>query len=423
MKAMKNGVWIAALVLAGTAVRIGVAPYGGFSGDIVPYQAWAVGADRMRIYDPHYRIPRCNYPPLYPIVLRGLAFAHRALHLSGDLTEPVSEPQLATTKANMVVMKLPAIAADACIIALLARLGLDLARPRAGLIASALYAFNPAIIYDSAVWGQTDTILAAILICAVAAIAQRHAFRIGVAIASAVLFKVQAAPICALLLLGVLLPWANIRRRRVVVGIVFAAAAVAAMSLVAGVAETWHDGYRSAIGFYPVASVRAFNLWHLIGRDIDDRIPFILGLSRRAVGMLLFAGAAVSIFWSWFRCGFLTTRAGIVAAAIALAFFVLPTEIHERYSIPAVGLLTVAGIWDRRAFLIAAALSITVLLNLVNELPFLFRPLPALQHAVNWIVWPSMRHVHDVISVIHILLLALTIMLCWSTTRVGKSPR
>jgi Gpi18-like mannosyltransferase len=423
MTAAKNGAWIAALVLAGTAIRLIVAPYGGFSGDIVPYQAWAVGPDRMHIYDPTYQIPRCNYPPLYPIILKCLAFAHRALHLPGDLTEPVSEPQLPTTKANMVVIKLPGIAADACVIALLARLGLNLARPRAGLIASALYAFNPAIIYDSAVWGQTDTILAGLLIWAIASAVLRHEVRTGIAAALALLLKLQAAPVCGVLLVGVMAPSAGARRGRVIAGIALAVAAALALSILCGVTDTWAHGYQSAVGFYPVASVRAFNLWHLLGADVDDRLPFILGLSRRAIGLLLFSGALMSILFAWWRAAFSMNRAAVVCAAAALAFFALPTEIHERYSVPAVGLMVLAGIWDRRAFAIAVLLSLTVLLNLVNELPFLFQPFPAVQSAVNWIVWPSMRHVHVVISVIHLALLMLTIMICWVPIRPRTALR
>ena len=70
------------------------------------------------------------------------------------------------------------------------------------------------------------------------------------------------------------------------------------------------------------------------------------------------------------------------AAAIALAFFCLPTQIHERYLYPALVFLAVAAWADRRLLSVLGLLSTTFLMNLALVWPAT-PELDALAHSVG----------------------------------------
>jgi len=73
----------------------------------------------------------------------------------------------------------------------------------------------------------------------------------------------------------------------------------------------------------------------------------------------------------------------LLGAFVGMAFFMLPTEIHENYLFPTFGLLALAAVHDRRAWLLTGILTGTWFLNLVSFDQTLMRPLDQLSQA-----WP-----------------------------------
>jgi len=402
-------VWIVAVV-----VRLVVAPTNGYSGDILHYQTWAVGEERMQFGAADERPGACNYPPLYPIVLRCLAAGDRAGFLPVDLKQPVTDVTVPTARGVLLVMKMPAMLADLWTIGLLAAIGRTVCAPMRGLMASALYAVSPAIIYDSAVWGQTDTILVALLVWAVLAALRDQPGRLGVAMTLAVLMKLQAAPALAPIAAAMVVQRQDMRGprwSRFVVGVGGTLVGVAVASFVCGVQGQWVRGVVSAVGYFPVSSLGAMNLWWLFDGMVSDQAEVIAGLSRRTCGVILFGVAAAVILRRWLKCGCPRDALPATMAAMAMAFFVLPTEIHERYSIPVVGLLTAASVFDVRAIWVSVFLSITVTLNLAYELPLFVPGWPEVTRVINWIAWISMEHVRTLIAIIHVGFLGVLVVL------------
>jgi hypothetical protein len=248
------------------------------------------------------------------------------------------------------LIKLPAILADGLLVLATARLAADLGAPRRGqLLAAAAMAFGPMIWLDSAVWGQVDSVGTAALLFSLSALIRGKTVRGSVLAALAAVLKPQFGiliPIVAVLAFvrarSARDPWAF-----VVAGLAGAATiAVAALpfgltlpDVLAKVAE--------AAGGYPYLSVNAWNPWALIevgGRAVVnatgwasdvDPLPFI-GIPGVAIGSAAIATAVLVAMRYVRRDTAIRTVAAV--AILAIAFFVLPTRVHERYLFPAIPL-------------------------------------------------------------------------------------
>ena len=104
---------------------------------------------------------------------------------------------------QLFLFKLPAIASDLATGYLIYLIVKKIKSPKAGLIASAFYIFNPALIFNSTLWGQVDSLTAlfyllSIYLIGVNSLASALVLSIGSA------FKPQvalAAPIVLMLML------------------------------------------------------------------------------------------------------------------------------------------------------------------------------------------------------------------------------
>jgi hypothetical protein len=96
------------------------------------------------------------------------------------------------------------------------------------------------------------------------------------------------------------------------------------------------------------------------------------------------------------------------AALLAFSFFMLPMKMHERYLFPLFAFLAPAVIFDRRARLLYAALSVIFVLNLYALFPF--PPVPRPTSSVHFIDAPA-----DVIfSAVNVLLFVTFVaMMAW----------
>ena len=127
--------------------------------------------------------------------------------------------------------------------------------------------------------------------------------------------------------------------------------------------------YTHLVGRHPLVNVGAFNAWWLgFGwrgyAETDDSLLAggALPVSLRLVGLLALGGYSLLALWRlWVR--FDPAEVPLAAAALAMAFFMLPTQIHTRYLFAALPLLLVAAV--RRPGLLVAygALSLTFFIN------------------------------------------------------------
>lgn len=212
--------------------------------------------------------------------------------------------------------------------------GRSLAGPQGGLLAAALYLFNPAVVLAGAVWGQLDAVGTAAVVGSLIAVASGRYVTAGMLSVLAVLVKPQFA-IAGAVILGMLL----LRRKGggrasgVALAIVGGVAAYLAVTVPLGLepAELLAIVGDSAAQL-SFASLHGFNAWGLIfGFETSDGPWVYLGLALLAAGVL---GALALLHLR-------RDLAGVfgVAFLIALAVYFLPTRVHERYLFPAIALL------------------------------------------------------------------------------------
>lgn len=304
---------LAVLLLLAVAVRLGALAFDGHNGDVSVMARWA---ERMaevgpwRFYDGDGSI----YPALlYPLWVL-------ATDLSGD--------------ALNVAIKGLSIPFDLAIGILLYVVVRGRSSELAAIAASSLYLFNPAVLLGGPVWGQVDS--AGTLAFLAAAVASARG-RDGIAGALGLLaafFKPQFG----LVLLPVLAVAAIRSWRSGQIGIIGRAlGGVVATWLVVGGPLALHPfryaGLLSATAEQqPSTSLHAFNPWGLIvGFGMPDD-PYVL------LGSLLLLAGVVGAMVGLRRGSDLATLLA-VGAVLVLAFYFLPTRVHERYLFPAMALL------------------------------------------------------------------------------------
>lgn len=379
------------MVAAGIGVRLWLAASPDLVNepDMVLFLRWARGLAEHNLSGFYAAEGFCDYTPLSLLIFYGVG------HLGAALD------RLQDTATLQMLLKLPACLADLLLAVLLALEARRLFGPRAGLPAFALFFLNPVVIYNSAYWGQVDSIFTTLIVAALLCTTRRWWLLTGALAAAALLTKFQAIALVPLLLLEAY----RVATWRAVAPLLVAAVAAAAVILApfawAGcVEEALKRPYVQVIGQYSDLSKGAFNLWAITGMpEASDTSPLpsvlqyvangavqvsltpddgrsnvstarlpLLWLTWRHTSLILYALAVVIILslYAW-----RPTHIGRYGAAMLLsfAFFLLPTEMHERYAFPALAcgvVWALADAWRERAYLLFSGL---MLLNLAAVTP------------------------------------------------------
>ena len=371
------------ILVAGLLLRAFIAgiylPLSGLSNDIGAFNAWgqrmaSVGPGEF--YEPGYF---ADYPPGYMYVLWFLG------EIGAALTPLVGQ------NATGGLVKIPAILSDIGVAwmlfvicrrwgtQLLSRAHLGIGPETLGLAAATLYLFNPGVIFESAVWGQVDAVGTLILLSTLYALGRGWIEVAAIGAVVALLVKFQfgfLVPLVAIVglkrhLFGRSSDPDHDDRRDPLRALTALAAGVVTLTVL-----IWPFGMSiyaadpsapscfglppanpetSLIGKFCQASetysgltINAFSMWRnpwsglgdTLFRGDDTSVSLVvagLNLTWQQVGTLLFVAVAVLALWQVARRD---DMRGLLLASllIAIAFFVLPTRVHERYLFPAVAL-------------------------------------------------------------------------------------
>lgn len=289
--------------------------------------------------------------------------------------------RLTTTRGFTVLMKLPGILADLAIVLALALLGRGL-DPRARLAAAAAYALNPAVVFDTAFWGQHDAVWIALVVWSLAALSGRRVVLSWVALALAALTKPQAWAFVPLVFGLSLIRFTRRDLAQAASAAWFVAILVFLPFLLSGTLGVSLDAiYRSSFGGEPFVSCNAANLWWLLtggrGYDVSDALPWFGPLSPRALGLAAFLGICLLAIRQTARGGTGPPPLFLGASVVAMGFFTFATELHENHMAAVVPLLAFAAGRDRRLWALFIVLSLTLLGNMALFDPAVTNPLAA----------------------------------------------
>jgi Gpi18-like mannosyltransferase len=374
-----------ALLGAGFLLRLLLAyvflPQSGYFADFRFYSHWTGTLLDVGPGGFYENVGFSDYPPGYLYVLWLLGTIDQALaHLTGAYLPSVILESL----------KIPPMLIDACTAFAIYRLvhrwpGLTIHRERTALAAAAIYTFNPVVWYDSAIWGQTDSVGAFVLVLTVLSLMRGPPeVAAGIAVLAGLLkpqFGVIAVPLVAVVLLKRYLSREARSQWMSAAGPVrLVSSALAAVVVLYALIAPFHltitslfERMTSAAATYSYLTVNAYNPWALVGRPPlfasglgtfkHDDILLLGSIQAVTVGATLLAlgfclGAARLVWRSDVR------SLVLVGAYLCLCFFILPTRVHERYLFPAFAFLSVLAAVDRKWFGLTVALTMGSLINL-----------------------------------------------------------
>jgi 4-amino-4-deoxy-L-arabinose transferase-like glycosyltransferase len=392
----------------GFVLRLFVAylfPGSGFTNDLASFRGWAYDLATNGPFGFYARPGFHDYTPGYLYFLWLVGVAQQAL-------------------PGLELIKVPAMLADLALGYLAWSMVLELgASRRAALVAAVLVVFNPITWFDSVIWGQVDSVGVVFMLLGVRELWRDRPERATIFAVLAAITKPQ---------LGILIPIVGIvvlrryawdpligRGRRglrdatgtgtgdlesgpategvftghhpirllttAVAGAVTAVALSAPFGL--SIFDLLHQIAETA-GGYTYLTVNAFNPWALVeqGRNglasngawICDAVtprcstPFLIGPF-----WAVFAGAAlliVCILVIAIAVGLKPDRLSILVglAVLALAFFVVPTRVHERYLFAFVPLGAILAAVSRRWLVAFAGVCLALFANMYVVLAVLY---------------------------------------------------
>ncbi len=332
-RASRFPLWAALLFLTALALRLWLGYYTqGYQTDIDTFKSWGRILNQVGFQQIYQQDIFLDYPPGYLYVLS----------LLDRLRQLLALPEASDTYT--LLMKLPSILADLLCGGALLRL----ARPRLGdkgaLFLSGVYLFCPAVLVNSAQWGQADSFCTAILLLSILLLYKEKYPLSGALYGLAVICKPQ------MLIFAPVYLFLAIKRKRwagLGLGVACALGVILLMALpfTQGFNFLWLiEKYQATLAYYDYYSINAYNFWALIGQNWWT-LP-AAGLHK---SLLTLAAPVLATLC----CGavvFFSKRedAVFICPAVLMAvMYLFGIKMHERYLFPALLFMALAYIYTR----------------------------------------------------------------------------
>jgi Gpi18-like mannosyltransferase len=333
--------------------------------DVVHYKYWTHQIATYGVsgaYSGTYPETAAIYPPVTMYGYRVAGWLYRHLY------DPAFEMEAALTSHELTVLvKLVAVVPH--LVSILVIYGLLRRRFGSGpaLAAAAAIGLNPAAIFDGAFWGQPDIVHALLLLVAIYCFEEDRAELGYVFVGLAAATKPQAWALVPFI------GYVSLRRfgiARTLVGGVVAGVAALVVCIPYLVYGTFGELLKLPeliAETMPVASANAHNLWWILTdakQDfVPDAAPLLGPLTIRMVAVVLSVTVIGYGLWRtdpWARDGELSA----MAAYLAFGWFLVTTRAHENHVFFALPLLVMATPRSWFYWLMFAALSTTLFLNM-----------------------------------------------------------
>lgn len=278
------------------------------------------------------------YPPLYLYVL----------WMMGTIanTFAAGDPHLWET-----IVMLPPILCDIAAGILVWRVAGKYGSGRKALLFSALYLFNPAVIHNSAMWGQTDGCFTLLIALMCVALTERKLTAAYLWYGAALLVKQQSLTFAPVLIAGFVdqVILRDFSRKRLLTEIGKGLAVIAGMILLClpfGLKEALSQ-YLSVQSGMPYVSVHAYNFWALVGRNWAGLDTTFLHVPCRIWGTAAIVVITLFSFFISAKNGADAKKYSLLGAILILPVFCFATGMHERYMLSGLLLLLLAASYHK----------------------------------------------------------------------------
>ena len=255
---------------------------------------------------------------------------------------------------QLLLYKSPAILADLLTAYLIYKIVLKKRKQKIALITAAIFLFNPAVIANSTLWGQVDSLISLFSILALYFFESNMYFS-AIALSLGVLIKPQTA-----LVLPVIIYYFYETKRSLTKFVTYGA--ISLTVFVAGFAAFSnknlvlfiYERILATLGQYPYKSINAFNFWGIFGQWQSDN------LSTTVTSIV----ALTLVFVSLIKSVHKKTSAYVLLSGLYLAGFLFMGRMHERHMLAVFAPLAIALSEVPYLIIVYLVLSITYLMNL-----------------------------------------------------------
>lgn len=341
---------------AALLLRLLLSPFGTYEGDMSSWVGWGNRLQEVgfgRFYEAW-----SDYLPgyLYILLLWGKLFNflwQSSLRVSAE-----------------IFFKLPAILSDVLTGYLIYRIAKRWVGEENALVSSILYLFNPAVLANSTLWGQVDSVLTLSVLLTIWLFLKEKLILAPFFLAFSCVTKPQGFLLIPLVFLILL------KKRSRQDLLIFSTASLLFFLIFfwpfvgeAPLVRFAWERFQATLNQYPYTSLNAFNLWG-IGNLVwkKDSLKF-LGISYQIWGLVFFGSLylfALSSFSKRLKKKILSNLPALVIflAVVSYASFNLLTRVHERHLFPVFAFLALASAFKPKLWVIYFFSSLLYVLNL-----------------------------------------------------------
>lgn len=335
-----------AVLLAGFVLRVFIGYFGeGFETDLGLFKAWAYETNKhgfAKVYDSGIYL---DYPPGYLYVL---AFLEKLRLLFGI----PAESQLFT-----LMIKLPSMLGDIfCSFVLLLFAKKRLPQLQAVFVMSA-YLFCPAVIINSARWGQVDSFCLSFLLVSILLLWKKRYIPAALLFGIAIILKPQMLVFVPVYLFKI------IRDKNYKMLFLAPLSAVAVILLVAAPFTTGFDyvwlvkRYMETMNYYNYYTVNAYNIFAVFGQNWKELPEGAFGMALNVIGPVIATALTGFIYFKSRRDDVLFICPGIIMATT----YMFTVKMHERYLFHVLIFILMAYVLTKEHRLITAFAGTSVL--------------------------------------------------------------
>lgn len=300
-----------------------------------------------------------DYPPGYMYILYLIGFLKDFLNLGKP--------------ATYVILKMPAIICDILCGWVVYKTALKQNGQKSSLMFASFFLFNPAVIFNSSVWGQVDSVLTLFIILMLYLINEERMYLSYFTFALALFIKPQALFYAPILIYGIIekVFLKNFSYKNFFKNLFAGILAILSLVVLAapfGIRNVINQ-YISTLNSYNFVSVNAYNFWTAIGLNWHE--PNILISLAGYLSIFITVILSAYIFFSKKY----KNRYFLTSAFICFSTFMLSARMHERYAFPAIALMlcALAISKTKKDFLLFICISSLQFINMVHVL-FYYNP-------------------------------------------------
>lgn len=306
----------------------------GFASDTACFAGWANLAFEGGIKNFYASGVFADYPPGFVYVL----------YFIGAIFSLFKIPYLSAP--CLLLLKLPAIFCDMATALLFYRIASKKLPPQQVVMLTGLYLLNPAIILNSSIWGQVDSVFTLTVLLMCWFLTENQMTPAYIVFGIGVLLKPQTLVFAPVLIYGIIdrvilfdFSWRNFFHN------LFAGLTVICFMVLACMPfglDLVFLQYASTLGSYPYVAVNAFNLWGFFGLNWISQETRLLFFSYRTWGTIILLLIVLLSAMLFFRAQNKESRYFTTASFLIISVFLFSIRMHERYLYPALALILFA---------------------------------------------------------------------------------